>query len=108
MSRALWSKTTKNPDASTGPLARLFACLLGLLILLLAPHCSLRSCTLLRSLTPELVGKWMSQNEVVLSHSASVEEATPFLPLLHRRRALCPRETLLGESAGGLCKGFSR
>ena len=38
---ALWFKTTKNPDVSTGPLARLFACSLAPLTHLLAPHCSL-------------------------------------------------------------------
>ena len=46
----LWSRTAKNPDENTGPLARLFAHSLALLTRLLALPCSLRSHALLRSL----------------------------------------------------------
>ena len=51
---ALWSKTTKNPDCSTGPLALLFARSLPLLTYLLAPPCSLHLCAALHSLIPLL------------------------------------------------------
>ena len=40
-SLALWARSTKNPDESTGPLARPFAHSLTLLTRLLAPPCSL-------------------------------------------------------------------
>ena len=40
---ALWSRITKNPDVSTGPLARPFACSLAPLTHLLALHCSWES-----------------------------------------------------------------
>ena len=54
---ALWSKTIKNPDVSTGPLACPFAGLLALLIYSLALHCLLRSHTLVCSLG----GKYISR-----------------------------------------------
>ena len=47
---AQWFRTAKNRDVSTGPPARAFACSLAPLTHLLAPPCSLHSCTLLRSL----------------------------------------------------------
>ena len=51
---ALWSRSTTNPDVSTGPLARLFARSLAPLTRLLALHYSLCSrafvCSLVRSL----------------------------------------------------------
>ena len=47
---ALWSRTIKNPDASTGPLPRPFACSLTLLTRLFASHCSLHLRTPMRSL----------------------------------------------------------
>ena len=46
---ALWSRTNKNRDVSTGPLARPFARSLALLTPSLAPHYSLRSRAPLRS-----------------------------------------------------------
>ena len=51
---ALWSKTTKNTDWSTGPLARPFTRLLAPLTRLLDPDCSLRSRPPLRSLVRSL------------------------------------------------------
>ena len=76
-----WFRTAKNWDVSTGPITRLLAPLTHLL----APHCSLCLCSLLcsfvpslaHSLIPELVEKSMSQNGLVLSHSA--------FPVRHRR-----------------------
>ena len=78
----LWSGTNKNRDVSTGPLARPFARSLALLTRSLAPDCSLRSRPPLRSLFHSLahfahslargkVNDWMSQNDLVLSHSAA-------------------------------------
>ena len=60
---ALWSKTAKNTDCSTGPIAPPFARLLAPL-----------TCSLARSLR-SLPRLWdseslMSQNDLVLSHSA--------------------------------------
>ena len=65
----LWYRSAKNPDESTGPLARLFARSLAPLTRSLAPPCLLRSratlcsfgCLLAHSLTPELVGKCISR-----------------------------------------------
>ena len=51
---ALWSGTSKNRDVSTGPLARPFACSLAPLTRSLAPDCSLRSRSPLRSLVRSL------------------------------------------------------
>ena len=66
---ALWSRTTKNPDVSTGPLVHSFVCSHhgAPPPHLLALHCSLRSRAPLRSfvhslahsLTPELLGSRM-------------------------------------------------
>ena len=64
---ALWSGTNKNRDVSTGSLARPFAHSFALLTRSLAPPCMLCSrtplCSLVRSLvtslTPSLVGKWI-------------------------------------------------
>ena len=50
----LWSRTAKNPDESTGPLARPFARSLAPLTRSLAPDCSLRSRPPLRSLVRSL------------------------------------------------------
>ena len=47
---ALWARSIKNTDCSTGSLARRFARSLAPLNLSLAPHYSLRSRALLRSL----------------------------------------------------------
>ena len=47
---AQWARSTKNPDVSTGPLARPFARSLAPLTRSLAPHYSLRSRAPLRSL----------------------------------------------------------
>ena len=52
--RTLWSKTAKNIDCSTGPLARPFARSLAPLTRSLAPDCSLRSRPPLRSLVRSL------------------------------------------------------
>ena len=78
---ALWSRTNKNRDVSTGPLARPFARSLAPLTRSLAPDCSLCSRPPLRSLVGSLahfahslargkVNFFMSQNDLVLSHSA--------------------------------------
>ena len=81
----MWSRTVKNTDCSTGPLARPFARSLRLLFRSLAPDCSLCSCPPLRSLVRSLPRSWvsefvMSQNDRVLSHSALLP--TPiFLPI---------------------------
>ena len=61
-SLALWSRTTKNRDVSTGPLTHPLACshrsLIRLLRLLaLLARCSVLIRLLIRSLTPELVGE---------------------------------------------------
>ena len=48
--KPLWSRILKNPEVSTGPLARPFARSLAPLTHLLAPDCSLRSRPPLRSL----------------------------------------------------------
>ena len=68
--RALWARSTKNPDVSTGPLTRPFARLLALLTrtahsfacsallaLLTRSAVHLLRCSLARSLISELVGK---------------------------------------------------
>ena len=63
----LWARKMKNPDLSTGPLARSLAHWLDPLTHYLAPHCSLCSpamlsslvCLLVRPLNPELSGKWV-------------------------------------------------
>ena len=59
--KTLWSRITKNADASTGLIARLFVSSLALLTHLFAPHCLLCLHAPLRSfarlLTPELVKK---------------------------------------------------
>ena len=52
--RALWARSTKNPDVSAGPLARPFARSLAPLTRSLAPHYSLRSRAPLRSLARSL------------------------------------------------------
>ena len=51
---ALWSRTAKNTDCSTGPLTRPFARSLAPLTRSLAPDCSLRPRPLLRSLVCSL------------------------------------------------------
>ena len=51
---ALWARSTKNPDCSTGPLARPFARSLAPLTRSLAPDCSLCSRPPLRSLVRSL------------------------------------------------------
>ena len=58
---ALWSRSTKNRDGSTGQLTRPFTRLLAQLTHLLAPRSFLRSfvCSLARSLILALMGKWM-------------------------------------------------
>ena len=75
---ALWARSTKNPDVSTGPLARPFARSLAPLTRSLAPHCSLCSRALLRSLAHSFargnVNDIMSQKSLVLSHSAMTME----------------------------------
>ena len=62
----LWSRTDRNPDEGTGPLACPFFSSLAAHSRLLATHCSLHSallrtfvCLLAHSFTPELVGKWI-------------------------------------------------
>ena len=73
----------KNPDVSTGPLARPFTCSLAPLTSLLAPHCSLRSRAPLCSLVCPLahfaysrarrkVYNLTSQYHLVSNHSAVV------------------------------------
>ena len=80
--KTLWSIIAKNTDCSTGPPARPFVCSLAPLTRSLALDCSLRSCPPLRSLIRSLAhfahslarGKvydFMSQNYLVLNHSAS-------------------------------------
>jgi len=73
---ALWFRSAKNRDVSTGPLARPFARLLAPLTRSLAPDCSLRSHPPLRSLIRSLargkVYNLMSQLHIVLNHSGSV------------------------------------
>ena len=59
-SPALWARSTKNPDVSTGPLARPFAHSLAPLTRSLATRCSLRSRAPLRSL-PSLPRSWDSE-----------------------------------------------
>ena len=54
ISTSLWSRTAKNTDCSTGPLARPFARSLAPLTRSLAPACSLRSRPPLRSLLRSL------------------------------------------------------
>ena len=54
LSLALWARSTKNSDCSTGPLAPPFAHSLAPLTSLLAPHYSLRSRASLRSLARSL------------------------------------------------------
>ena len=54
LSVALWARSSKNPDGSTGLLACPFACSLSLLTLSLAPPYSLRSRTPLHSLVCSL------------------------------------------------------
>ena len=79
---ALWFWTFKNRNRSTGPIASLFARSLAPLTHSLAPHCSLRSRaprahSFTRSVThSRFYGKVddpMSQNDLVLSHSALVK-----------------------------------
>ena len=74
-----WFRTAKNRKVSTGPLVRLFSCLLVSLIHSLVPHClhtRLRSfvCLLARLLTHSRArpkkNHLMSKNDQVLSHSA--------------------------------------
>ena len=73
----LWSGTNKNRDLSTGPLARPFACSLAPLTRSLAPDCSLRSRPPLRSLPRSWESEFlMSQNDLVLSHSAVWDSGT--------------------------------
>ena len=57
----LWTRSTKNPDVSTGPLARPFAWLLAPLTRSLVLHYPLRSRTLLRSLR-SLPRSWDSES----------------------------------------------
>ena len=78
---ALWSGTNENKDVSTGPLARPFACSHAPLTHLLALNCSLCLHALLRSFvgSGEMVSDWMSQNDLVLSHSEMVEERRAIL-----------------------------
>ena len=78
---ALWSGSTKNRDVSTGPLAGPFAHSLAPLTRSLAPDSSLRSHPPLCSLVCSLAHfahslDWMSQNDLVLSHSAMVSETS--------------------------------
>ena len=76
---AQWSKTAKNTDFSTGPRAHPFTRSLAPLTPSLAPDCSLCARPPLRSLTLSLahslargkVNDSMSQNNLVLSHSAA-------------------------------------
>ena len=61
VNNALWSRTTKNTDWCTGPLARPSVCLLPPLTRLLAPPCLLCSCVPLCSLIcslANLAGWW--------------------------------------------------
>ena len=88
---ALWSKTAKNTDCSTGPLARPFARSLAPLTRSLAPDCSLRSRPPLRSLARLLahfahscadgkVNDWMAIYSVffsILVHNASSSSSLP-------------------------------
>ena len=57
----LWSRITKNPDVSNGPLARVFTHLLALVTCSLAQPCSLLSlaplCSLICLLTHSLARK---------------------------------------------------
>ena len=80
-------------EYSTRPLARPFARSLAALTHLLASDCSLRSCPLLRSLVRSLahfahslahgkVNDWMSQNDLVLSHSALMPGPGPLVLIL--------------------------
>ena len=60
----LWSRTTKNPDVSTGPLTRLLARSLAWVTYLLAPHCFFslaRSAALIPSLAQSLLSLWKSE-----------------------------------------------
>ena len=77
---ALWARSTKNPDVSTGPFSRSFPRLLASLTGSLAPPCLLCSRAPLRSLICSLVGKWMITDQMtilsvfilILDHSALV------------------------------------
>ena len=88
---AQWSRTAMNRDVSTGPLARLFARSLAPLTRSLAPDCSVLaslapSAALTHSLAHSLRSlprSWeseflMSQNDLVLSHSALSRHLLPF------------------------------
>ena len=95
---ALWFRAAKSRDVSTGPLARPFAHSLVLLTHFLAQYCSFRShsAALIRSLAPLLthsrargkVNDSMSQNDLVLTHSAAWRildvNKTQFTPKGHR------------------------
>ena len=59
MGAALWSKTTKNTDCSTGPLAHPFVRLLRTARFALALRCAHSFACSLTSLTPSLVGQWL-------------------------------------------------
>ena len=65
MTMALWARSTKNPDKSTGPLARSFACSLTPLTRLLAPPCLL--CSRAHSLTCGTMNDWMAIYSVFFS-----------------------------------------
>ena len=89
---SLWARIVKNPDCSTGPLARLFTHSLAPLTWLFALHYSLRSRAPLRSLTsltPSLVRQWMIRwlsilcFFSVLAHSGIEERCARYFELVH-------------------------
>ena len=71
-------RTAKNREASTGPLACLFAPSLAPLTLLIAPHCSLRSRTPLHSFIHSLIhslsSSWESERLDVLKRPGFVPQ----------------------------------
>ena len=97
---AQWVRTAKNWDVSNGPLARPFALSLAPLTHSLARHCWLRLraplrslvCSLAHSLTPQLVGKWMTRCLTTTWFCPTVKRVPPSLrsvspirfPLPHR------------------------
>ena len=94
---ALWSGTNKNRDVSTGPLACPFIRPFAPLARLLVPDCSLRTRpplrSLIRSLALSLPRSWesellMSQNDLVLSHSATTRCVTSMRLDEARRRCM--------------------
>ena len=92
------------------PLAHLFARLLAPLTRSLAPDCSLRSRPPLRSLVRSLahfahslargkVNDWMSQNDLVLSHSAVTPQPEEQIEDLRRPQVLILLLLLLSATA---------